>query len=374
VATSGTLVVPPMSVTGAIQVPVVEDLVDELDETYSLTLGAPDAGALARPTGTGTIVDDDTAQVTVFPDTVVEGDPGGDVRLHHRVTLSTPSDRQVTVPYATRAATATSDVDYVTTSGTLVFAPLQTELVVEVPVVEDLLVEPDETYAMELDAARLVNTQPAGPGSTSGLGTILDDDHRQGTMSCRASGLALLGTDYWVSNAADHPCTNDAKHLLGVDVSGSSGTNLARLRASVIDTTTTQNFTVPGLVAPADGDRARATASASSVRLTFGLLLDARADVLASEASVQCADGVPVLRASSNIVNLRLGAQTITTDKPLDIGVPGLGVIHLNSVITEGDRITSRALWLDLPGTALDIVVSESTADVHGAPCAKGRP
>src|SRR5204863_535929 len=97
----------------------------------------------------------------------------GTVAQVFTVTLSNPSDRTVTVAYATEAdATAAAGVDYQSTSGTLTFAPGQTSRTITVLVNGDLVDELDEAYCVELSNA----TGGAMIGKGMGQGTIVDDD------------------------------------------------------------------------------------------------------------------------------------------------------------------------------------------------------
>ena len=105
-----------------------------------------------------------------------EGDSGTHDALFP-VTLSCPYDREVTAAYATADGTAVEPEDYLATAGVLVFPAGQTAVLVQevpVPVVGDLIDEPDETFSVELSAAT-----PAGEAvlaDPTGIGTILNDD------------------------------------------------------------------------------------------------------------------------------------------------------------------------------------------------------
>ena len=77
----------------------------------------------------------------------------------------------MTVNYATANGTALAGSDYTAASGTLTFAPGQTSKTVTVNVTGDTVVEPNETFVVNLSAptgATLFDGQ--------GLGTILNDD------------------------------------------------------------------------------------------------------------------------------------------------------------------------------------------------------
>jgi hypothetical protein len=78
----------------------------------------------------------------------------------------------VEVDYATTDASALAGLDYTAGTGTLTFPAGTVSLTVAVPVVGDLLDEPDETFFLDL-------SNPTG-GATlldaQGVGTIQDDD------------------------------------------------------------------------------------------------------------------------------------------------------------------------------------------------------
>jgi hypothetical protein len=89
------------------------------------------------------------------------------------VTLSTPAAATVTVDWALRDVTATSPADFVAASGTLTFAPGETEKNVSVTVNGDEIAEGDEYFAVVL-----TNPTNARLGGWNGLGFggIHDDD------------------------------------------------------------------------------------------------------------------------------------------------------------------------------------------------------
>ena len=78
--------------------------------------------------------------------------------------------------------TATAGADYTASSGTLTFAPGATSQTFAVPVLGDLLDEPDETFAVTLSAPTNASLADA-----SGLGTITDDDGLPGLAIADAS-------------------------------------------------------------------------------------------------------------------------------------------------------------------------------------------
>ena len=167
VAASGTLTFAPGEVTNSVVVAVSDDLQDESDEQFALTLSDPVNAVVGDGEGIGTIVDDDIPALSVSDASVSEDAPNATFT----VTLSMAAVETVSVNYATADGTATAGADYVATSGTLTFAPGDLTKSVVVTVSGDLQDEPEEQFAVNL-------TDPANAsiGAGQGIGTIVDDD------------------------------------------------------------------------------------------------------------------------------------------------------------------------------------------------------
>jgi hypothetical protein len=95
----------------------------------------------------------------------------GGTALSFNVTLSAPSTHQVKVDYATVDGTATAPGDYTPATGTLTFAPGETNKQVSVSSVQDVLDEDNETFTLNLS-----NPVQGAIADGQGLGTILDND------------------------------------------------------------------------------------------------------------------------------------------------------------------------------------------------------
>lgn len=117
-----------------------------------------------------------TPNITVADSSVVEGNVGT-TNLIFDVRLSSPSAQEVRVNYSTGGGTASANVDYQQTSGTLVFPPGATNRAVVVPVIRDVLIEPSETFLLTLSAA--VN---ATITDAQGTAVIANDDGRIGEI------------------------------------------------------------------------------------------------------------------------------------------------------------------------------------------------
>lgn len=95
----------------------------------------------------------------------------GTTQFSFTVTLSAASTSTVTVPYVTANGTATAGSDFTATSGTLTFAPGETQKTVVVDVIGDTTLEANETFLVNLGTP-----SNAELGDSQGLGTIQNDE------------------------------------------------------------------------------------------------------------------------------------------------------------------------------------------------------
>jgi hypothetical protein len=176
IAASGTLTFYPGGTTpgfpGNPRIVLVGDALDEPDEHFSLVLSNPQGGVLlGDATADVTIVDDDDPSLVTTGDCAApEGDAtGGTCTVP--LAVSPASGHTVTVAYTTADGTATAGTDYAAASGTVTFAPGETQKTVPVALIGDTAVEPDETF-------RLVMAAPANAVlfNATGQGAIVDDD------------------------------------------------------------------------------------------------------------------------------------------------------------------------------------------------------
>ncbi|NNC96850.1 MAG: tandem-95 repeat protein, partial [Gammaproteobacteria bacterium] len=154
-------------------IPVTGDTNVEGDENFSVTLSTPTGATLdpAAATGTGTITEDDSLTLSINDASVIEGDIGNQV-LTFTVSLSGPSNMPVSVDFTTVDGTATTaDNDFTAQTGTLTFAPGETELFISVVTNGDVAVEESETLTVELSNASIGTI-----ADNSGQGTIINDD------------------------------------------------------------------------------------------------------------------------------------------------------------------------------------------------------
>ena len=166
--TTGTLTFDALETEQTITVPLLDDALDENDETFTVALTNAANATLDDAEATGTIADnDDTPALTIADAEAAEGDG----QITFTVTLGAASSLEVTVDWTTADGTATADADYVAADGRLTFAPGQTEATIAVAVFNDALDEGDETLTIALS-----DPTNATIADGTATGTIADDD------------------------------------------------------------------------------------------------------------------------------------------------------------------------------------------------------
>ncbi|MBM7841752.1 beta strand repeat-containing protein [Herpetosiphon giganteus] len=190
---TGTLNFAPGETSKTIDIATVGDLIDEPDETINVALSNAVNTTISNDEAIATILDDDaTPVITVANGEVSEGNSGS-VTVTLNVSLSNPSSSLITVDYATVAGSATANVDFTSSNGSLSFAPGETSKTIDVQVLGDLLDETDESFSVELS-----NPSNATAGS-AGTVVILDDD--------AAPMLDLTGFPVLEGNTGTKPLT-----------------------------------------------------------------------------------------------------------------------------------------------------------------------
>ena len=162
--------IPPFVTEWGFEVVVLDDRVDEGDETVDVRFGVAHSGFLRDAYATGTIIDDDDGVLSVS-DVDVDVDEGGVASFIFG--LDRPVGQDVTVDYATADGSAAADEDYQAVSGTALIPAGELSVSVRVRTIQDLLDEHDETFELQLRNATVVSLDP---GADAAEARIVDDD------------------------------------------------------------------------------------------------------------------------------------------------------------------------------------------------------
>ena len=173
-ATTGSASIIAGTTEATLTVPIQQDIVDELDESFSVVLSdmnPSDGATFARGMAIGTITDDDeTPELTVSDVSISES---GETATF-TVTLSGPSSREIDVSFSTKKGTALPGIDYVATSGDHTIPALQTTTKIAVPILQDDIDEPNEEFMVSF--RRVMPYGSASIADSQGEATIVDDD------------------------------------------------------------------------------------------------------------------------------------------------------------------------------------------------------
>ncbi len=218
---SGTLTFDPGETSKTFSVPILNDALDEGDESLSLALSNPTNAALGTTSNAVlTIVDDDSAPTVRFSAaTYSAGEGAGSATM--TVQLSTASGLPVEVKYATSNDTAVAGSDYTAASGTLTFAPGETSKTFPVPILNDTLDENHETVNLALSAP--VNATLGTPFGA--VLTIVDDDETTPTVQFAVP--AITKGEGSGTHAIEVTLSAASGKLVTVDFATSDGTATA---------------------------------------------------------------------------------------------------------------------------------------------------
>uniref|UniRef100_UPI00237B3FF6 Calx-beta domain-containing protein n=1 Tax=Candidatus Oscillochloris fontis TaxID=2496868 RepID=UPI00237B3FF6 len=192
--TTGQLIIPDLTTTATISVPVLGDTVFEPDEFFVVLLSNPTTTgptplAILDNQGIATILNDptDTLVIGFTQANYSVAENAGNAIL--RVRLSAPAPADFTVTYTTLAGTAIVPGDYTNPPGSFIFATGQIEQTISVPIINDGLQELDETLTLTLNPVVGLTRSPA----TATL-AIIDNDRP--VLTEQANFIQTPGPNY----------------------------------------------------------------------------------------------------------------------------------------------------------------------------------
>jgi hypothetical protein len=151
-ASSGTLTINPGQTGLSFPITLYGDTTPEPTKAFYVNVSSVTNATLARPQGTVTIANDDGPTVSIYGNSITEGNSGTQL-LTFTVQLSAPATQTTTVDYATSDGSTTAGSDYQATSGTLTFNPGEMTKYVSVVVYGDTTYEQNDFFYMRLSNA-----------------------------------------------------------------------------------------------------------------------------------------------------------------------------------------------------------------------------
>ncbi|MDX1948586.1 MAG: Calx-beta domain-containing protein [Pirellulaceae bacterium] len=185
----------PGEVWKTISIPIVDDTSTEIDEVFSIQLHSPtnDATIGGAAKTHVTIVDNEStfyfrgAIPSAYAFEAVEGSGKLPVTVVRQGSLATPAS----ITVSASGGSAIAGVDFTPLAVTLQFAPGETSKTIDIPLLNDSLLEPKESLAVAMSGA--VGAQQ---GSWTWSGYIVDDD-----LAATPGKLELSAAGYSVSEA-----------------------------------------------------------------------------------------------------------------------------------------------------------------------------
>ncbi|MCK4784944.1 MAG: hypothetical protein KAV87_14425 [Desulfobacteraceae bacterium] len=227
---SGTLTFSAGDTSEKISITIINDLMDENNETIEVTLSSPTNAILgAEKVHTYTILEDnDDIPVISFSSTGSEGDEGVSP-VTMAVNLSPASAKTVTVSY-TLSGDADEGGDYTISSPPLTFAPGETTKYITLAIVDDGLNETNETVTVTLSnpnnallGANRIYTYTISDNDIAGIGFALVSS--SGSESITAVTLnVVLSPAAFDEVKVDYEVTGGTADGDGVDYTLDSGT------------------------------------------------------------------------------------------------------------------------------------------------------
>ena len=326
-------------------VATTEDAVVEAGETFTVSLTVSETQEerfITTETATGTIVNDDTAAVTIADASADEGDS-----ITFTVTLDNAVAGGFTVTPSFTDVSAVEGTDYTANTAALSFAGTAGETkTFTVATTEDTTIEPDDTFTVSLSVSGTSATVTATDTAT---GKILNDDTPTLTIADASAdeGDAITFTvtlDKAVSggmtvtpnftDATATKATDYTENTAGLTFAGTAGETKTFTVATTEDSDVHEDdewFKV-NLLVTGNSESVTATDTATGTILND----DTRPAVTIADASADEGDGITF---------------TVTLDKAVPGGVK-VWPVFTDDTATKGTDYTENTALLTLAGTA----------------------
>jgi len=350
-------------VSQSIVIPILNDTVVESTEAFTLQLYTPAGEASLAGTNTSatiTITDDDsTLQFSAAAGSVVESVGGITLTVVRAGTLNST----VTVPFGTTNGTAFAGSDYTATNGQLTFATNVTTATITIPIANDTVVEPDETFTVGLGA-------PTGQASlgvnAAEVVTILNDDS---TLQFTAASYSVIermtNVTLTVSRTGSLDSTVTVPYasanvtaFAGADYTTTSGTLTFGTNAAASNIV----VTILNDKLLESGETFTVTLGTPGGEASLGTPNVATVTILDDESTLEfAATNVTSVLESGGLINLtvtRVGVIDTTVSAPFTIGdvsaVNGTDYLGTNGVLTFDTNVSAQVVTV---GILNDLVV-----------------
>ncbi|HZE66616.1 MAG TPA: choice-of-anchor P family protein [Sporichthyaceae bacterium] len=192
---------------------------------------------------------------------------------------------------------------------------------------------------------------PAGAATTATSST-----------SCRGVAVSIAGTTFGDANPQRTPCAADSQAVVDKNVS----LLLGGITLQALRSVTTLTNGAQGSVR----ETAAATVASLGVNLLGLNLVQATGLKAGTGTLANAACTVAHSIGGSTLGAITVLGQTIPLDggKSVTVKLPlGLGAVYVNQQVATATSIVQRALFIDLPGTFLDVIIAQATTGCASA-------
>jgi aryl-phospho-beta-D-glucosidase BglC (GH1 family) len=281
-----------------VHIKVAGDTTYEANETLTVSLSNPSGATLAHGTATGTILNDDAPpSVSISNASFTEGSTASPGHGSFTVSLSSASGLPVTVHYATQDGTAVAGKDYVGQSGTLTFAPGQTQQTIQVAGTGDTLAATESFNVVLSSPSGATIAQGIGAGTIQAAPPTLSINNTTAVEGGSSSGGALSGllstVGNQIVNSAGQPVEIAGVNWFGLESSNMSPDGLwARSYKDMMNQMVQLGFNTIRL--PFSSEMLHSTAVASGINYSLNPDLQGLTGLQVMDKIVQYADQIGV--------------------------------------------------------------------------------
>ena len=180
---------------------------------------------------------------------------------------------------------------------------------------------------------------------------------------CRGTGLQLLNLRLGNANNPETPCVTATNSVANVALA--LGQTFP-FPLNFLNNTIVANAVGANTLKLDSFHGAEAHVATAVVNLPLlGLNIQVAGVQTTAAASVGATCSAITLNSTSVVAALIINGKPYAIGaNPISIPLPGLGGIYVNQRVVSGGTITSRGVFVDLPGTALDVVIAESKVGI----------
>ncbi len=232
-----TVSIPAGSISAFIQVVVTDDNILEADETVIVTInpivtGDPQISLSTELEGTVTIIDNDASKITISANDAV-ADESGTNNGQFTVSMTKTSSTETLINY-TITGTATNGTDFANIPSNVTIPAGSTSSVIDVAVINDNLVEANETVMCTITSVASGDPQITLGTTLSGTITIDDDDVAKVTIAANKSAADESGTNNGQFTISMTNASSTATVInFAVTGTGTNGTDYSTIQSSV---------------------------------------------------------------------------------------------------------------------------------------------